>query len=173
MKDRQKRVFVRYSMDTILLDVAKSHREMLEKVKLDENNCFVDGNTTYFFEEKEGEMGLTRIRYEENGHLLEMRFDRGMYLCGDYDMYINGRFFINGAPDVGEMKGVYEYKRTRKRTILKMQPSEGWIPPKEGMLAKLMMGKQSIFRLWPQTYRYTQAIEWDSMQSNSQWSRID
>ncbi len=172
IKERQKREYVRYAMDAVLLDFAKAQKETLEKVELDENNAYIHGNTTYFFEEKEGEMGLTAIEYEDGVHRLEIRFDRGMYLCGDYDMYVQGQFIVIGRPEIGSLKGSYEYKRTRKRTFLRIHPKEGWAPRTEGLLAKFMLGKKSIFRIWPKTYRYTQAIEWDTMQSNSQWSRI-
>lgn len=172
IKDRQKRTFIRYSMDAVLLEFAKAQRDMLEKVDLAEDNSYVEENMTYIFEEKDGEMGLTAIHYKDGEHNLEVRFDRGMYLQGDYDMYVQGRLVVTGQPDCGILQGSYEYKRTRKRTILRMLPKEGWFPPRVGMLARFMLSKKSIFRTWPKTYRYTQAIEWDTMQSHSQWSRI-
>ncbi len=172
LKNGQRRNFVRYSMDSVLLELAETQRDIIERIPLSEENTYTEGNTTYYFEEKDGEMGLSYIIYRENEHEMRVLFDRGLYLVGEYNMYVQGQLSISGIPDVGTVLGTYEYKRTKKRTILRMWPKEGWFPPKEGMLARFMLGKQSIFRTWPQTYRYTQAIEWDSMQSRSQWNRI-
>ena len=173
VKNGQRREFIKYSMDAVLIDFAIAQKDTIEKVKLDDNYSYQEEDTTYFFEEKDEEMGLIAIEYDDGAHQIKINFDRGLYLCGSYDMYVQGQITANGRPDIGVIRGSYEYKRTRKRTILRIQPKDGWIPQTDGLLAKFMLGKRSVFRTWPETYRYTQAIEWDTMQTHSQWSRFD
>ncbi len=170
-KDFQYRFYARYTTNCLMVEMANASNTLLKEHLIPDENIIVYNSTEYHYS---GDI-LMKMELNYPYHFLSLEFENGfpnMKTMYDGEIYTD-KFKIIPGGEVGFISGTYSLARNGDNIRLELSPSDGWSPVTKSLLTKMMLGKKSIFRIWPKTYRYVQKIDLTTLESESFWERTE
>lgn len=170
LKDFQKIYYTRYTTDCQMIEFANAKNCVLDEHKLNSSGLLIHKS----FEYQYSKCTLQRITLKHSSHPLSVIFNRGfpdIRGLKDGTEYVD-TFKITTDGTVGSISGKYFVKRSGNFVKTELSPSDGWTPVANSLLTRMLFGKKSIFCSWPKTYRYTQNININTLESTSYWERV-
>ncbi|MGL4738904.1 MAG: hypothetical protein ACRCW2_15735 [Cellulosilyticaceae bacterium] len=172
-KDGQMRYFMRYAYDCELVEFGRSKEQLIKPGECYHNQLRQKGLVADFVTQ-DGNYGMRTLKFEHSRHRFEMQFQEAFPdLLRMKDGCIEGKFYIHMDASMGYFSGIYTVSKANEEVTIGLEVSDGWTVENKMFFTKMMLKKDSVFRQWPATYRYVQAINLKTYESTSQWSRIE
>ncbi|TAH60158.1 MAG: hypothetical protein EWM50_06840 [Gottschalkiaceae bacterium] len=168
-KELQWRYYTRYSMDCLMVELAKSEDGVLILADLNEDHSYTDENTTYYYEVDNGEVSLRSIIVRDKRRKLEMLFDQLLPIEKKKDGDTHGKFYVMADPSMGAVEGIYSFRQINGVCKISLSPDKGWTSVPNSTITKIILSKKSIFCTWPKFYEYSQEIYKSSLNTKSKW----
>ena len=170
-KDMQWRYYSRYAAQCRIIELARAEKTNLQRHSLTDNGLLVLGDLTYAFG---NDLSLKQMSLSANGFSARATFTEGIPALlglqeGDF---ASGDFEVEGNVETGCVSGRYKVSRDGSLATIEMTPSGGWQPRPNSLLTRMMFSPKSVFCSWPKTYRFTQNINLQNLDSDSRWERI-
>lgn len=171
-KDFQWRYYTRYSDDCQIIEFANTTNGVLQECTPDTNSKVVRGSLEYQFAEGGT---LVKMLLKHSSHPFIVEFTRGF---PDVRSLLNlsdfkDRFKISAGDAMGFISGEYSVRREANCVKIELTPSDGWAAVPNSFFTRIMFSKKSVFCSWPKTYRYIQTIDLTTLESTSNWERIE
>lgn len=172
-KDGQMRYFMRYSCDCELIDFGSKSTKPLNLMEC-ENSKANDGQLLAHYRKNSEQYIMESLTFCKSNHDFTMYFEKGFPdLLRMKDGTITDYFKMQLSPTMGYFSGHYTVMKKENKVTISLIPDEGWTVTPQTFIPKMMLKKDSIFRTWPKSYRYTQTINLDTLESSTSWDRLD
>lgn len=173
IKNFQRIYFIRYSMDSQIVEFAKASEEKLEVVELQNGGVVKRLGNSYKFRADNIEKGLEEILYEHEEHPIKISFKPCIPVVFENSKDVTGEFIIQTDERAGTISGSYEYRLKDKKIFITLTSSKGWEAVPDSFFTKMMFSKKSIFTTWSKQYKYTQEILLDDFTSKAVWQKTN
>lgn len=171
-KDGQMRYFARYGYDCELVQFGRAKEEIIKPEECLNNQLSQKGLVARY-ELKEGMYGMKTLEMEKSKHHCRLYFEDAFPdIMRMEAKRAHGRFYIEMDEGMGYFSGEYCVEKKGEIVEIEMEPSKGWIVKHKMLFTKIIFNKKSVFRTWPQTYRYLQRIDLKTGQSTCRWIRL-
>ena len=155
----QFRNFIRYSFDSRLYSLFDTSQSMMNEVRLNEDNQYLDDDIMYQFA-SDGELcsikvDTTYITFEPSLNLIKTQ---------------NGALNIVTEDGMGYIKGEYNLDQIDSSNFrFTCSFSGGWKANVHLLMHKIVVNDKSAFATWPKQYHYTLDINLDTHEMNGKW----
>lgn len=171
-KEGQMRSFIRYSPDCELIDFGLAHDKPLKLLECNHSKS-IDNNLLATYHQVKEQYLMDTLSFCHAKHHFKVSFENGFPdLLRMKDGTITHHFKMQMDNSMGYFAGYYTVTKQGIHIAISLVPNEGWtlVPPT--FFAKILLQKKSMFRTWPKSYRYTQHINLDTLETSTSWERI-